>query len=294
MRIKEKHIPILFLLPCIVTLLAITIFPLVYSLSISLTNYELGRPIELRFVGLENYWTILFEDSRFLIAISNTFIFVASTITIQFFFGLALALVLNRSFKGRSFIVAVVLLPMMIVPVATGYIWWMLYDVSYGPFNYILEVAKLTTHEAPVKWLADPSLSLLCVIVTDCWQYTPFMMLVLLAGLQSIPVEPYEAAQIDGAGRWQTFRHITLPLLRSAIAVAILIRTIDAFKIFDLVYLMTYGGPGTSSEVASFYTYLNGFRFFRMGYASALSYIILLIVTLFTTIFLRFLRRVER
>ncbi len=259
-----------------------------------MTNYELGRPIELRFVGLENYWTILFEDSRFLIAIANTFIFVASTITIQFFFGLALALVLNRSFKGRSFIVAVVLLPMMIVPVATGYIWWMLYDVSYGPFNYILEATRLTTHEAPIKWLADPSLSLLGVIVTDCWQYTPFMMLVLLAGLQSIPVEPYEAAQIDGAGRWQTFRDVTLPLLRSAIAVAILIRTIDAFKIFDLVYLMTYGGPGTSSEVASFYTYLNGFRFFKMGYASALSYIILLIVTLFTTIFLRFVRRGER
>jgi len=294
LKIKEKRIPILFLLPCIITLLAITIFPLVYSLSISLTNYELGRPIEIRFVGLENYWTILFKDSRFLIAITNTFIFVASTITIQFFFGLALALVLNRSFRGRSFIVAVVLLPMMIVPVATGYIWWMLYDVSYGPFNYILEAARLTTHEAPIKWLADPSLSLLGVIITDCWQYAPFMMLVLLAGLQSIPAEPYEAAQIDGASRWQTFRHVTLPLLRSAIAVAILIRTIDAFKIFDLVYLMTYGGPGTSSEVASFYTYLNGFRFFKMGYASALSYVILLIVALFTTIFLRFLRRAER
>lgn len=288
---KEKYVGRLMVLPCVITLLSIAIFPLLYSLYISFTNYELGRPIPLRFVGLQNYYDVLFKDARFWNALKNTFIFISSTISVQFVVGLILALTLNRMARGRAGVLAALLLPTMVIPVAAGYAWWMLYDVTYGPINYILYVFGLASQEAPPRWLASPELSLPSIILADIWQYTPFMMLILLAGLQAIPPEAYEASQIDGAGRWETFKHITLPLLKPAIAVALLIRVIDAFKIFDLVYILTQGGPGISSEVASYYAYLHGFKFFRMGYASALSYIILIIVAVFTTILLKVLRR---
>lgn len=289
---REKYYSVLFILPCIIVILTITIFPLLYSLGISFTNIELGRPwLEFKIVGFQNYYEILFEDYRFWNALVRTLMFVASTITVQFFVGLGLALLLNRVFMGRRFVVGALLLPAMIAPVAVGFLWRMLYDVSFGPINYFLYVSGVTSLENPIKWCAAASTSLLSIVLADIWQYTPFMMLILLAGLQAIPMEPYESAKIDGAGRLQVFRYITLPLLRPAIAVAILIRTIDSFKIFDLVYLLTSGGPGVSSDVLSYYTYLNGFDFFRMGYASSLSYLVLMVVMVFTTLYLRFTRR---
>jgi len=291
--LRRANPSIFFLLPAVAAIILLTIVPLVYSLYLSLTSYELGRAyLGMKFIGLDNYVTAV-KDVRFLMSILRTLIFVAITVTVEFGLGLALALLFNREFKGRGLVLTIMMVPFMIAPIAVGFLWWMIYDVNYGPLNHlVVDIFHLSPN--PVAWTADPRIALYSIILTDIWQYTPFMMLILLAGLRSIPPEPYEAALIDGASGLAIFRHITLPLLKPAILVAILIRTIDAFKVYDLVYLLTFGGPGTASEVASFYIYLTGFRHFRIGYAAAQSYILLIIISILVTILIRIIRRGAR
>ncbi len=282
-----------FLLPAVLTIIFLTIIPLVYSLYLSLTSYELGRPyLGMKFIGLDNY-ILTIKDMRFLVALLRTLIFVAITVSVEFGLGLALALLFNREFKGRGLVLTIMMIPFMIAPIAVGFLWWMIYDVNYGPLNHLV-VDVFHLNAKPVAWTASPRIALYSIILTDIWQYTPFMMLILLAGLRSIPPEPYEAALIDGASGFAIFRYITLPLLKPAILVAILIRTIDAFKVYDLVYLLTFGGPGTASEVASFYIYLTGFRHFRMGYAAAQSYILLIIIAILISVLIQIVRRGAR
>jgi len=199
-------------------------------------------------------------------------------------------LALNRNFVGRNFVMILLTISFMIAPVAVGFLWWTILDTNYGPMNHLV-VDILHLAENKISWTGDPNVALYSIMLVDIWQYTPFMMLILLAGLKSIPAEPYEAALIDGASGLAMFRHITLPLLKPAILVALLIRIIDSFKVYDLVYLLTYGGPGTSSEVASFYIYLRGFKHFRISYASALSYIILVISAILITLLISIIRR---
>lgn len=283
----------LFLAPALLTIILLTIFPLIYSLYLSFINYELGRPhLEIRFVGLDNFISAI-KDVRFLQALIRTFIFVACVVTTEFVLGLVLALALNREFRGRSIVVTLLTIPFMIAPVAVGFLWWTILDANYGPLNHlVVDILRLSPKN--VAWTADPNVAFFSIILVDIWQYTPFMTLILLAGLRSIPVEPYEAAIVDGATGFSLFRHITLPLLKPAILVAILIRVIDSFKIYDLVYLLTYGGPGTSTEVASFYIYLRGFKHFRISYAAALSYIILIISAILITLLINIVRRMGR
>lgn len=283
----------LFLAPALIAIILLTIFPFIYSLYLSLINYELGRPhLEIRFVGLDNFISAV-KDVRFLQALVRTFIFVACVVTVEFFLGLALALALNREFRGRSAVITALTIPFMIAPVAVGFLWWTLYDPNYGPMNHlVVDILRLSPKN--IAWTADPNVALFSIILVDIWQYTPFMTLILLAGLRSIPVEPYESALIDGASGFSLLRYITLPLLKPAILTALLIRTIDSFKIYDIVYLLTYGGPGTSTEVASFYIYLRGFKHFRISYAAALSYIILIISAVLITLLIRSIRRMGR
>ena len=178
----------------------------------------------------------------------------------------------------------------MVAPVAVGFLWWTILDANYGPMNHlVVDILHLANDK--ISWTADANVALFSIMLVDIWQYTPFMMLILLAGLRSIPAEPYEAALIDGASGFTLFKYITLPLLKPAILVALLIRVIDSFKIYDLVYLLTYGGPGTATEVASFYIYLRGFKHFRISYAAALSYIILVISAVLITLLVNIIRR---
>jgi len=176
---------------------------------------------------------------------------------------------------------------MMIAPVVVGCNWKMIYHYTYGPLNYILRMLGLGEG---INWLGSIRVAMASVIISDIWEWTPFMMIVLLAGLQTISIELYEAAIVDGASRWQVFWRITFPLLKPIMIIAILIRAMDVFKLFDLVVLLTQGGPAGASETVSYYNYLTGFKYFNMGYAAAIAYIQLIVIIIVANIFLRFLR----
>ena len=282
----SKLTPLFFILPCILILLAVSIFPLLYSLWLSFNSWELAMGLPKRFIGLGNYIR-LFHDPRFWVSMKNMGKVLLFGVGSQFLIGFSLALLLNRTFRARTLVTTLFLLPTMIAPVVVGCTWRQIYHYSYGPLNYFLRTIHLS---GGINWLADIKLALPSIIISDTWEWTPFMMVVLLAGLQSIPVDLQEVAAIDGASRWQAFWHITLPLLKPIIIVVILIRTMDAFKLFDLVVLLTRGGPGESSETVAYYNYLSGFKHFSMGYAAAMSYIQLVVIIIIANIFLRFLR----
>lgn len=276
-----------YVLPVIAVLLGITIFPLIYSLALSFHSCDLRLGGTWIFAGLSNYGEALFEDGRVWSSLKNTFIIGLPAIALEFIIGLGLALLLNRKLVGKGIITSLLILPVMISPIVAGLIWRMLYHTKYGAINGFLQLLGIKLQPA---WLGEPSLAVLAVIFTDVWEWTPLMMMILLAGLQSISIEPYESARIDGASRFQIFGYITLPLLRLPIIAAILIRLIDTIKLFDIVFVLTMGGPGGRTETISFYTYLVGFRYFRMGYAAALSYLLLIFTVILATFFVRVMR----
>lgn len=244
---------------------------------------------ELSFSGLENYVAVI-SDPVFRIASINTLLYVGLSVNLQFFLGLALALLFNRGFPARRLFMTLTLFPMMMAPVAVGLEWKWLYNSNYGPINYVLQSLGIV---GPA-WLADPSLSLFSIMIVDTWLCTPFVMLLLLAGLQSIPPELYEAARVDGATSWSSFRYVTVPYLRPVILVVLLVRTMDALQIFDLVFMLTGGGPGYSSETLILYGYRTAFRFLEMGKASAFANIVLLIIIVFSIVYVKIIRaRIE-
>jgi len=282
--------PLLFILPCIIILAVISVFPFIYSLFLSLNSWELTMGEPRKFIGLANY-ARLFTEPRFWNSMWNMGKELIFGVTSQFVIGLLLALMLNRVIKVRSLISTLFLLPMMIAPVVVGCNWRMIYHFTYGPLNYALKLLHISREG--FNWLGSTKLSMPSIIISDTWEWTPFMMIVLFAGLQSIPVELYEVARVDGASRWQQFLNITLPLLKPIIIVAVLIRAMDAFKIFDLVVLLTQGGPAGSSETIAYYNYLTGFKYFSVGYAASLAYIQLIIIVIIANVFLRFLPEKE-
>lgn len=273
-----------FVVPAIVLLLTITIFPLIFSLAVSLNTWDLRTNVLWDFVGLGNYQRAFLKDSRFWHSLWVTLRIGLPAITLQFLLGFALALLLNRELPGTRLFNTLLVLPVMVSPMVTALIFRMLYHEKYGAINALLSYAGLPRDTA---WLADRTLATVAVILTDTWQWTPLMMMILLAGLQSISPELIEAAKVDGANRLQVFRHVTLPLLRLPILVALLIRFIDVIKMFDSVFILTKGGPGSTTETVSMYIYLAGFRYSRMGYASALSYLLLIFTSILSTLFVR-------
>lgn len=282
LRRRDLWVAFFFVLPVVVILLSISIFPMVYSFYLSLCKWDIGMGGQRVFIGAGNYLR-LFSDARFFNSLKNTGRVLLFGVGAQFLLGLALALLLNRSFRGRSLVVTLFLLPMMISPVVVGCIWKIIYHYQYGPLNYLLN--RLGFHS--VNWLGSGSVSPYSIVLADIWEWTPFMVITLLAGLQAIPDDLYEAARVDGASRWQIFTGVVFPLLRPVVIIAILIRVMDAFKIFDLVVLLTMGGPGQASESVAFYNYLTGFKYFSMGYASAMSYFQLAVIVAIANVFLR-------
>jgi multiple sugar transport system permease protein len=284
----EKWMSLLFVLPCIAILLVISVFPLIYSLWLSFNSWELALGFPPEFIGVGNYIR-LFQESRFWNAMFNIGKVLLFGVGSQFLIGLALAVLLDRALRGKTLITTLFLLPMVIAPVVVGCTWRQIYHYRYGPLNYLLQGMNLS----PITWLSNPKFSLPSIIITDTWEWTPFMMIVILAGLQSIPEELREAAAIDGASKWKIFSNVLFPLLKPVIIVAVLIRVMDAFKLFDLVVLLTKGGPGESSETITYYNYLVGFKHFSLGYAAALSYIQLIVIIIIANFFLRFLKERE-
>lgn len=281
----ERHLASLFILPYIVIANIFGIFPLAYSMYVSLTEYNLARPhLGMPFVGMANY-IILLGDPNFQNSIMVTFTIVAGAVFVQVLAGLVLALLLNLNLKGAGFVKILLLLPMMVTPSVTGIIWRILYTPTVSPINYYLQTIGLI----PPRWLSSDFV-IPSIIIADSWQWTPFVMLILLAGLQNLPPEPIEAAKIDGASRWQMLRYVTLPLLKPIILTAIVLRTIGAFKIFDMVFILTRGAL-PSSEVASIFVVKRLLDFYYVGYSAASSYLFAIIIMVISILYIWVLRR---
>jgi multiple sugar transport system permease protein len=284
---SDKALAYLLVAPAVFVLLGLSIYPLVHAVTLSLQVNS----------GLQTHWsfgnfTRLISDQFFLAAFAHTLVFAISALTIEFLLGLALAVLLNGRLRGRSFFRAGLLVPMMLPTVVVGVIWRLMLNPNFGAVNGTLKGAGLNT--AGLTWTSSPRLAMLSIIAVDVWQWTPFMFLILLAGLQAIPDEPYEAALLDGSSAWQTFRHITLPLLKPAILVALLLRTMDLLRVFDQVFILTEGGPGFATETLSLYIYRTAFRFSNFGYAAAMSFVLLLITNIISAFYIRILQEREQ
>lgn len=262
----------LLALPAFLILLAMNIFPLIYSLGVSLTNYSLANPDRWRFIGLENYSHAV-QDPMVLNAFLNTAKFTVGAVIIEFLLGFGVALLLNRLTRFGNLILALLMPPMMLTPVIVGLQWRFLFNFNTGLVNYLLEGVGV----GRFPFLAKDTWALLAIIFADVWQWTPYVILLIYSGLKSLPSEPYEAAAIDGASEVQMFRFITLPYLRNTMVIVLLIRGMDALREYDKIFTMTYGGPGSATETATFNIYLRAFKFFETGYASAVSYILLIL-----------------
>ena len=284
----RRQIGYTFITPALIVLLSFILYPLLFAFIISFSSYTFVHPQLDRFVGLKNY-TSSFHDKYFWNSLLVTFKFSALVVPLEFCLGLTIALFLNREIKFKNIFYAIVIIPLVMSPVAVGLIWRMFLHPELGIANYLLSMIKLP----PVNWLGSPKVAFFTVIMVDIWHQVSFMILLLLSGLMSLPKEPFEAATVDGATRIQQFVYITLPLLEPVIAVALLIRTIFAFRTFDLIYVMTRGGPGVSTDVFSYYIYRATFMGLNLAEASALSYILLIIVMVFVMFLFRIIRRAQ-
>lgn len=270
---RQKY---LFLLPGLLVLAAIILFPLLFTIRVSFSSWDVYNP-GLNWIGGENYGR-LWEDARYWQALGRLTLLSVTTVLIQYVLGFALALMVWRDLAARRLFRVLFLIPMMTTPVVMSVLWRTIFHESLGPLNPILE--SLGIGAAP--WLSSAGWAFAAVVIVEVWQWTPFMFLLLLAGLLSLPNEPYLAAKIDGAGPVRTFFSVTFPMLGAISVGAILIRLIEASKIMETVYVLTSGGPGTSTETSSYYIYIRGMRDFQIGYSAALSltYLIIMIVAL--------------
>jgi multiple sugar transport system permease protein len=271
-------------LPPLLILFAITIYPFLFGIYNSFHDWLLYKPhLGKPFVGLGQYSRI-FSDSDFWMALGHSLIYVALSVSCSMFLGLVQALVLSRDeIKGKGIIRSVLIIPLVVAPVVVGFAFRFMYNSDLGVLPWLLEQIGIRIP----RILGDPDWALLAVILVDIWNQTPLPFLVFLAAVQSINPELYEVAGIDGASYWQSLRHITIPLLRRAFLVVLLIRTIDAFKAFDILYVMTEGGPGRATEVLSIFGYRLAFVGWRMGTASAFALILFYIIVAISTFYIR-------
>ena len=270
----ERYAQYWLILPALIAMCAVLIYPLGYSLYISFFDWNIttvGRP----FVGLANYVEALTNSASQFIFVQNI-AFTVVCIALEFVIGMALALLMSRAFVGRGLARTLLLLPMLTAPVLAGFNFRWIFNDRFGLANQLLLQVGLP----PQPWLADANLARTAIVIVTIWQGIPFMMLLLLAGLESLPTSPFEAALVDGATPWQRFLHVALPLLRPVILVAISLRVIDLFRTFDTIFIMTAGGPGHATELLPFYIYRAAFSSGRFGFASALSYVTLLLTLL--------------
>ena len=280
-----------FLLPCLGYLAIMAIFPLGWSLSLSLTKWLGTIMAKPEWTGLTNYRDILFKDLRFWQDLWFTVRFVCLAVLLELGIGLGMAHVLHTKFRGQSFFRVLFLIPMACPPIAVAFLWKMMLHPDIGVINSALELIGLSK----VKWTTSVLVAPFTIVMVDVWEWTPFMLLAILAALQALPVEIYEAAAVDGASKFQMFRKITLPLITPIIVTIVLIRIIDAFKLFELVFGITSAGPANATEALSYYVYLTGIKWFDLGKGAAMSWIFLLIVLGISSLLLsRFRSRIAR
>ena len=281
----QKNFPYLTLSPAIIILLMLTLFPVIYSVVLSFNelSIEVSQPT---FIGFRNYIQMLTDDKDFWNGLRLTITYTFLAVSIEFILGFIIASLLNQKIRFIKVFRLFLILPLVITPVVAGLTWRILYSPSFGLINYFLSLLNI----GPKSWLSQPQTALFAVVFVDVWQWTPFMFLMLYAGLQSLPNEPYEAAFVDGASSIQILRHITLPLLKNIIVLAMIFRTIDAFLSFDIIFILTKGGPGTATQTLNMYSFYTGFNWFNLGYTAAISTIMLVILVFIVWLITRIAR----
>lgn len=282
---RERRQAYLLVAPAVAVLGGVALYPILAAVWLSLQRFILVFR-ERRFIGLDNY-AFLLSDARFWSALGNTAYFTLVAVAVELLLAVPLALLLNRAFPGRGVLRASALIPWAIPTVVSARLWAWMFNPDYGLINRLLPGAD-------INWLGAPGYALHAAILVDVWKTTPFVALLVLAGLQGIPEDIYKAARVDGASPWRTFRSITLPLLKPAILLALLFRTLDAFRVFDAIYVLTEGGPANTTETLSIYAYKTLMRSGDFGYGATLSVATFLCVVGLSLVYLRLLGREER
>jgi multiple sugar transport system permease protein len=281
----ERHLRVLMLAPAMLVLLTLTIFPSIYMIIAAATRISPNPDLPWQFAGADNFLRLL-TDEQFHVGLWNTLVFTVFAVGAEFLLGLGLALLLDRYIRRLNFLKTILMLPMMLPPVAVAITWKLIYEPQFGVLNEIMFRLGLPLQ----AWAGDVRLAMFSVIVADVWQWTPFMFLLMLAGLASLPDEPYEAAAIDGASAWRQFWDLTLPFLKPVIAIALLLRIMDALRLFDLVFILTGGGPADRTKTLSLYIYQVAYRFADPSYAAAISLFVLFTTVAFSTWFIKRMR----
>jgi multiple sugar transport system permease protein len=270
----ERNARYVLPMPAVAAVLLMLAFPLAYTLWMSLHDWTISSTAAPAFAGLDNYVKLLTSDPRFKNSVWITFYFTVLAVTVQTLLGVSMALAFNRQFWGRGLLRTLAILPMVATPVAIALIFVMMFHPTLGVMNYFVTLVGL----APFTWTYASQTVIPALVLVDTWQWTPLIMLIVLAGLAALPQDPYEAAMIDGASKWQMLWTITLPLLRPTIVTAVLFRLIDALKTFDIIFVMTQGGPGGASDTINIYLFNTAFSYFHMGLASSMVVIFFAII----------------
>ena len=271
----ERNLQILFPLPAVVFIGLLMVFPILYTLYLSFTNWNLTSGMEPSFVGLSSYLRV-FSEPRFLHALGRTFTFTVFAVAIEVVLGVAIALILNRAFIGKSVAKLLLLLPLVATPVAVGIVFNLFYDPTIGLLNFALHAIGLPQG----RWVSSENSVIASLVLVDVWQWTPMITLIVLAGLAGLSEEPVEAARVDGASDWQILRFVTIPMVMPVILTAMILRLIDALKTFDIIFAMTGGGPGYASETLNIMGFKYSFEYFRMGQSSVILVALFLVVLL--------------
>jgi multiple sugar transport system permease protein len=286
---SDRHFKWLLVAPAVLLILALSVYPLLFSIWVSFVNYDFQIPGHA-FVGLKNFKQVIADPvARWSLWV--TFVLSVSSVLVEFLLGLALALAMVKNFRGRGLIMSIIIIPLFISPVIVGQAWSLMLQRPFGPTNYIL--SQLLGTDVTISWLTQWPWNFIALILADTWQWTPFMFVILLAGLTAIPPHVYEAAELDGVGTWQTFWFITLPMLAPMIMLALTLRLLDATKLFDTIFIMTGGGPGTQTYTTSYYLYVLGFQQFHLSNATAGSWIFLILTAIVISFLVRRLLREE-
>lgn len=286
---SDRHFKWLLVAPATLLIVALSIFPLIFSLWVVFVNYDFQVPGHA-FKGLGNFREVVTDPvARWSLVV--TAILTTGSVLLEFLLGLGLALAMVKTFRGRGIIMSLIIIPLFICPVIVGQAWALLLQRPFGPTNYLL--SQLLRTDVTISWLTQTPWNFLALIVADAWQWTPFMFVILLAGLTAIPPNLYEAAELDGVNSWEVFWSITVPLLAPMMLLAITLRLLDAIKLFDIIFIMTGGGPGTTTYSASYYLYTVGFTQFHLSMATAGSWIFLVLTAIVITFLVRRLLKPE-
>ena len=283
-RPKSSYWP--FVVPAVAVVGSVIVFPWVFTVWMSLQEWTVGGA--RRFTGLSNYMRLV-SDERFLTSVGHTLVYTFLAVVLPLIFGTFAALIFNSRLPFRGVLRGVFVMPMMATPVAVALVWTMMFHPQLGVLNYLLSLVGI----GPQAWVFNPSTVIPSLVLVETWQWTPLVMLIVLGGLAAIPAEPYESAEIDGANVLQRFRYITLPMIAPFLMVAVIIRTIDALKSFDIIYAITQGGPGTASETINLYLYSVAFAYYDVGYGSAIAVVFFAIVIALSLLMLHLRQRTK-